>query len=157
MSRLPAPWTKYGLALLTAVLLVVAFPPLDLVFLAPVALTPLLLALLWEPRPGHRFLLGYLAGNVYWFATCYWIQFVLEVHGGMGRWGGWGSFLLFSLIKSLHFAVFSMLAGALLPRWYAIPGVAALWTGLERTHGPLGFAWLALGNAGIDMALPMRL
>ena len=116
MSRLPAPWTKYALALLTAVLLVVAFPPLNLVFLAPVALTPLLLALLWEPRPWHRFLLGYVAGNVYWFATCYWIQFVLEVHGGMGRWGGWGSFLLFSLFKSLHLALFGMLAGALLPR-----------------------------------------
>jgi len=157
MSRLPAPWTKYALALLTAVLLVLAFPPLNLVFLAPIALTPLLLALLWEPRPWHRFLLGYAVGNVYWFATCYWIQFVLEVHGGMGRWGGWGSFLLFSLAKSVHFAVFAMLAGVLLPRWYALPAVAALWTGIERTHGTLGFAWLALGNAGIDMALPMRL
>jgi apolipoprotein N-acyltransferase len=50
-----------------------------------------------------------------------------------------------------------MLAGVLLPRWYAMPAVAALWTGIERTHGPLGFAWLALGNAGIDMAMPMRL
>jgi apolipoprotein N-acyltransferase len=157
MTRLPAPWIKYALALLTAVLLVAAFPPLNLVFLAPIALTPLLLALLWEPRPWHRFLLGYAVGNVYWFATCYWIQFVLEVHGGMGRWGGWGAFLLFSLAKSLHLAIFAMLAGALLPRWYATPAVAALWTGIERTHGPLGFAWLALGNAGIDMALPMRL
>ena len=42
-------------------------------------------------------------------------------------------------------------------KWYAIPVVAALWTGLERTHGDLGFAWLCLGNAGIDMALPLRL
>ena len=42
-------------------------------------------------------------------------------------------------------------------RWWAIPAVAALWTGLERTHGPFGFAWLHLGNAGIDMPVPMRL
>jgi apolipoprotein N-acyltransferase len=41
--------------------------------------------------------------------------------------------------------------------WYAIPAVAALWTGIERTHGDLAFAWLCLGNAGIDMGLPMRL
>ncbi|MGD0618846.1 MAG: apolipoprotein N-acyltransferase [Bryobacteraceae bacterium] len=157
MSTLPALWIKYALALVTAALLVFAFPPLNWVFLAPVALTPLLLALFWEPRPWHRFLLGYAAGNVYWFATCYWIQFVLEVHGGMGRWGGWGTFLLFSLAKSLHMAFFGMLAGALLSRWYAIPAVAALWTGIERTHAPLGFAWLMLGNAGVDMALPMRL
>jgi apolipoprotein N-acyltransferase len=35
--------------------------------------------------------------------------------------------------------------------------VAALWTGLERTHGTFGFAWLDLGNAGIDMSVPLRL
>ena len=75
----------------------------------------------------------------------------------MGRWGGWGTFLLFSLIKSLHLAVFAMLAAVVMSQWYAIPAVAALWTGIERTHGDLGFAWLCLGNAGIDMALPMRL
>jgi apolipoprotein N-acyltransferase len=28
---------------------------------------------------------------------------------------------------------------------------------VEVTHGPLGFAWLALGNAGIDMGVPLRL
>ena len=157
MSRLPALWIKYPLALLSAALLVLAFPPFNFVFLAPFALTPLLVALAWEPRPWHRFLLGFAAANVYWFATCYWIQFVLEVHAHMGRWGGWGTFLLFSLAKSLHLAFFAMLAGVLLPRWYAVPAVAALWTGIERTHGPLGFAWLTLGNAGIGMEVPMRL
>ena len=40
---------------------------------------------------------------------------------------------------------------------WAIPGVAALWVAVEVTHGSLGFAWLALGNAGIDMSVPMRL
>src|SRR5579871_5699334 len=42
-------------------------------------------------------------------------------------------------------------------RWWAVPAVAALWTAIEATHGMLGFAWLALGNTGIDMGLPMRL
>ena len=45
----------------------------------------------------------------------------------------------------------------MLPHPYAIPAVAALWTGIERTHSNAGFAWLALGNAGIDMPLPLRL
>ena len=54
-------------------------------------------------------------------------------------------------------AVFATLAGFLMPRWWAIPAVAALWTGIERTHGFFGFAWLDLGNAGIDMPWPMRL
>ena len=44
---------------------------------------------------------------MFWFGVCYWIQFVLEVHGGMGRWGGWGTFLLFAVLKGLHMAVFT--------------------------------------------------
>jgi apolipoprotein N-acyltransferase len=97
----------YPLAILAGVLLVLIFPHWNIIWLAPFALTPLLVALAWEPRPWRRFLLGYVAGNVYWFGVCYWIQFVLEVHGGMGKWGGWGTFLLFSLIKSLHMASFA--------------------------------------------------
>jgi apolipoprotein N-acyltransferase len=75
----------------------------------------------------------------------------------MGRWGGWGTFLLFAFLKGLHMALFATLAGFLMPRAWAVPLVAALWTGIERTHGPLGFAWLDLGNAGIDMPFLMRL
>ncbi len=132
------------------------FPGFGLPWLAPLALTPLLIALAREPRPLVRFLLGEFTGMVYWFAICYWIQFVLEVHGGMGHWGGWGTFALFCVLKALHLALFSLLAAVLLGTRYAIPAIAALWTGIERTHGTFGFAWLALGNAGIDMPLPLR-
>jgi apolipoprotein N-acyltransferase len=153
---------NFALALLSAMLLVCLYPnwfspAAGLPWLAPVALVPLLLALAREPRPLWRFLLGEFAGVVYWFAICYWIQFVLEVHGGMGYWGSRGTFLLFCVLKALHLALFSMLAAVLLSTRYAVPAVAALWTGIERTHGTFGFAWLTLGNAGIDMPLPLRL
>jgi apolipoprotein N-acyltransferase len=153
---------NFGLALLSAMLLVVLYPNwfspgFGLPWLAPVALVPLLVALAREPRPLWRFFLGEFAGVVYWFAICYWIQFVLEVHGGMGYWGSRGTFLLFCVLKALHLAFFSLLAAVLLPTRYAVPAIAALWTGLERTHGTFGFAWLMLGNAGIGMPLPLRL
>jgi apolipoprotein N-acyltransferase len=45
----------------------------------------------------------------------------------------------------------------LVGRWWSAPAVAALWTGIERTHGTFAFAWLALGNAGIDMPGVVRL
>src|ERR1700733_10144341 len=132
------------------------FPAFGVPWLAPIALAPLLIALTYEPRPLWRFLLGGVAGIGYWFAICYWIQFVLEVHGGMGHWGSWGTFALFCVLKSLHLALFSLLAAVLLNTKFAIPAIAALWTGIERTHGTFGFAWLTLGNAGIDMPLPLR-
>ena len=62
---------------------------------------------------------GWAAGIFYWFFLCTWIQFVLEAHGGMGRWGAWGSFLLFCFFKALHLAVFSWLAGPLMQTAYA--------------------------------------
>ena len=145
------------LALASAALLILTFPGFSIVWFAPVALTPLLVAMAREPRWTRRFLLSWSAGVVYWFGVCYWIQFVLSFHGGLGDAAGWAVFLLFAVTKALHLGVFGALAGILMRRWWAIPSVAALWVAVEVTHGPLGFAWLALGNAGIDMGLPMRL
>ena len=145
------------LCLLSAVLLILVFPRFDLVWLAPVALTPLLIASTRESRPLRRFLMSWASGIVFWFGVCYWIQAVLNEHGGLPTAGSWAAFALFSVAKGLHTAFFGMLAGYFMRHAWAAPAVAALWTGIERTHGELGFAWLDLGNAGIDMGVPMRL
>ena len=145
------------LALVSALLLVLLFPGFNLMWLAPVALAPLLICCAREPSWKRRWFYGWAVGALFWCGVCPWIEFVMDVHGGMGPWGGWGTFILFGLYKGLHMAVFATLAGFLMPRWWAIPAVAALWTGVERTHGFFGFAWLDLGNAGIDMSWLMRL
>jgi apolipoprotein N-acyltransferase len=102
-------------------------------------------------------LLGWSAGVVYWFGVCYWIRAVLAEHAGVGGFVACLLFLLFCVAKAMHLGAFALLGGPLMRRWWAIPAVAALWVAIEVTHGSLGFAWLALGNAGIDMAMPMRL
>ena len=145
------------LALGSAALLILTFPRFHIAWFAPIALTPLLLALAREMRAGRRFLLGWAAGTVFWFGVCYWIQFTLSFHGGLGTVAGWAVFSLFAVTKGLHMAVFAVLAGVLMRRWWAVPAVSALWVAVEATHGFLGFAWLALGNAGIDMGVPLRL
>jgi apolipoprotein N-acyltransferase len=146
-----------ALALVTAALLVLTFPGFGFAVLAVVALTPLLVAMAREPSALRRLLIGEAAGIVYWCGTCYWIQFVLNVHGGMGVLESWGAFFLFGAYKALQMAVFTLAAGPLMRRAYAVPAVAALWVAIERTHGPFGFAWHTLGNAGIDMSVPLRL
>jgi apolipoprotein N-acyltransferase len=145
------------LALASAALLILAFPQLNLTWLAAVALAPLLVAVMREGRPLRRFLLGWAAGVIYWFGVCYWIQFDLASYAGVGDLGGWALFLLFCVTKALHMGFFALLAGILMRRWWAIPAVSALWVAIEVTHGPLGFAWLALGNAGIDTDILPRL
>jgi len=146
------------LASLSGLMLVLLFPPFGIALLAPLSLAPLCLALGREFRPAARFALGYVSGLVLWAGVCWWIAPVLAVHGGMGVFGGWGSFVLFCLLKSLHYGVFGLLAGVLIRHWYGPPSIALLWAVLERTQEPLTlFGWLMLGDAGIDMGLPLRM
>ena len=146
------------LALATAPMLALVFPRFNLVLLAPIALAPMLVAVARETRPWRRFLMGWSSGVLYWFFVCHWIQFVLARYAGVSGAAAWALFTLFACAKAVHMGVFALLAGVLMRRrWWALPAVAALWTAIEATHGFLGFAWLALGNAAIDMSLPLRL
>ena len=146
-----------ALAVISAALLALLFPPYGLAMLAPVALAPLLYVAMREDSWRRRFLLGEFAGTVYWLLHCYWIGHVLAVHGGLAGPLGWFSVFLFAVLKGLHMAVFTALAGWLMESRWAALSVPALWVGLERTHGEFGFQWLLLGNAGIDMGIPLRL
>ena len=148
---------NWVLALLSAALLILCFPCYNQVWLAPVALAPLMIAAARESRKWRRFLLGYVAGAAYWFCVCNWIQLTIQTHGGMSSASAWFVFVLFSLAKALQTGAFAMLAGWTMRTKSAIPATAALWVVIEYTHGPLGFAWLDLGNAGISMELPMRI
>lgn len=146
-----------GGAALSAAMLAATLPPWKAAFLAPAALTPLLFALAHEPQWGRRFLTGWLAGFLFWLLVCHWIGDVLAAYGGLTGPLAVVTVVLFAVAKGLHLAVFAALAGPLMKRAWAVPAVAALWVGIERTHGPLGFAWLTLGNAGVEMGLPVRL
>jgi apolipoprotein N-acyltransferase len=145
------------LALLSGAVLFLIHPRASLWWLAPVALLPLLLALARARQPHHRFLLGYAAGLVQWAGLCYWIEFVMAVHGRMGHWAGAGAFLLFLLLRALHMGCFGLLAGPLLTSPFALVAIPALWVLMERIPSFFGFMWLALGNVAVDLALPMRL
>ncbi len=148
---------NWFLALCSAGLLVLLFPPFNLAWLAPVALTPLLVACAREPNWRWRFAFGYAAGLVYWFGSCHWIQWTLEHHGGMGGAMAWFCFVLFCLAKGLQTGVFAALSGMVLRQWYAVPAIATMWTAIEWTHSYTGFEWLNLGNAASDMPLLLRL
>jgi apolipoprotein N-acyltransferase len=148
---------NYGLAVLSALLLVVVHPDPDIGLAAPFAVAPLVFALGREWIPRERFLLGYTTGVLFWAGVNYWIQFVLSVHGGLGGAGGTAVWILFCLIKGLYLGVFGLLAGVLVQRPHAVLSVPALWVTMEWMPQPFFYQWLLLGNAGIDMALPMRL
>lgn len=150
------------LSIASALLLLLLFPrplwpSLSLPLLAPIALTPVLIACSREPRWKVRLLQGYVAGIIYWFCMCSWIQGTAAQYAGVSSVVAWLLLLLFSLAKALQLGVFAALAGRVLQKWYAPPTLAALWVALEWTHPYTGFEWLHLGNAGSDLSLLLRL
>ena len=149
---------NYLLAALTGACMVVIFPGWNWTLLAPLTVTPLLLASAAESNNKQRFALGYLSGFLYACGVYYWFAGVLSVHGGMGDWGGFGTYLVYCFLRAIHYGLFSLGAAQLLQSRWAVLLIPALWTGLERTQHPLSnFAWTLLGNAATDMSLPMRL
>jgi apolipoprotein N-acyltransferase len=145
------------LAFASSALLVLLFPRFSFVWLAPIALTPLLIACARESRWQWRFALGYGTGIVYWFGLCNWIQWTLAHHADVNETVAWLLFALFCLAKAVQMGIFAALAGVLLRSRFALPAIAALWVAIEWTHSYTGFEWLNLGNAGSDMAVPLRL
>ena len=145
------------LALLSAVLLVLLFPPYGLAWLAPVAIAPLIVACARARSWKARFALGYTAGIVYWFGVCHWIAWTLEHHAGVSAITSWLLFALFCLAKAAQMGIFGLLAGPLARSPLALPGIGALWVVLEWSHIYTAFEWLLLGNAGSNMELPLRL
>lgn len=141
---------NFGLAVLSGLLLVVIHPDLNLSFLAPIAIAPLILALMREERSRYRFLLGYTTGFVFWSGLNYWIHFVLAEHGGMGPALAAVAFAGFLILKAVHLGFFGLLAGKLLEHKWAALTVPALWVGIERFPTWFEYRWLTLGNAAVD-------
>ena len=133
MSRQDVFWV-----FLTAVGLVLAFPPFPTGFVASVALVPFFFYLR-DKGLGAAFRGGYAVGMLWAGGTLYWIGWATAV--------GLVGILLY---LPLYFAVFSVLQTWLLKRWGEVSFWAApfVWTGLEvlASSGVLGFPWNLLGH-----------
>ena len=75
--------SPYLLATASGMLQFLTFPPFDYSLLAPIAISPLLIAVAHEASRRKQFLLGAIAGWIFWGTTCYWIYDVLNVYGNM--------------------------------------------------------------------------
>ncbi len=128
----------FGLTLLTAFALALAYPPFELGFLAYWGLIPFLL-LLENKNTGDAFRWAYLTGLIFSVLTLYWI--------------GWttlpGAFATIT-VHPLYYALFAVLIlpmHRLWPNGYLM-AVPFVWTAIEyvKSIGDLGFPWLPLAH-----------
>ncbi|CAN5545801.1 apolipoprotein N-acyltransferase [soil metagenome] len=147
-SKLPS-LANSLLAILSTILLTLAFPDFDLWFLAWFALVPLFYAIECEKESFIKsFVLGWIFGTCFFFGTCWWLTFAPITYAGVPA--AIAYFLLFgaALIVGLFPAIFSAIFSLLLKRFgtYAIFAAPFLWTATEFLRFNLtGNNWNAVG------------
>jgi apolipoprotein N-acyltransferase len=146
---------------LSAVLLTLAFPPVDWGWLAWVALVPLLLCVRSASRPGQGCLFGLVWGVCFYGVLLWWMQqFVARWTGSF--WLGliaWGALVLSqTLFAGLFGWAFTLINGrvrgsSLPPLW-----TAGLWVAIEwlRGSGGWGFLWGQLAVSQHRSLLPLQ-
>jgi apolipoprotein N-acyltransferase len=138
------------LAILSGLVLSLAFPPAGwwpLAFVAPIPL----LWLLRDASAGRGALLGFVFGLAFYGATLYWILRFGEL--------AWAALVLLAAAST---AIFGLLVPAVRRAGHPLRsafGVAALWTLIDwiRAAWPLGgFSWGALGVSQVDNRVTLR-
>ncbi len=142
-----------ALALLSAILLALAFPTFNLSWLAFVGLVPLL----WVTRrvpPWRAAWVGLLTGTAFFTVNLFWLTHPMAVYGHVPRVLAVGLLMLLALYLGGYVCAFTLAWAWVAPR--SVVGQIllppTLWTGLEfvRTYALSGFPWgfLAYTQAG---------
>ncbi|KIH75873.1 hypothetical protein GFER_14180 [Geoalkalibacter ferrihydriticus DSM 17813] len=133
-------------AVLSGLLLALAFPRPDLAELAWVALVPLLLVM--EKRP---FRSGFTAGVAFFATVLYWLNIVMTTYGGLHPVLSMVAYLLLVLYLALFFGAATWAASRLHEKlgYPLVLTMPVLWVALEFLRSFLftGFPWASLGYA----------
>lgn len=137
------------LAVLSAILLTLAFPDFDLWFLAWFALVPLFFAVEREKQSIFKsFALGWIFGTLFFAGSCWWLTFSFTTYGGIPTPIAY--FLLFIVtgIVAVFPAIFAAAFSFVLKRGgtYGILSAPFLWTAMEFLRASLADTdWNAIG------------
>ena len=146
---------SYGRAALSGALLALSFPLYGHPAVSWIALTPLLVALAGAISLGRAFLLGLVAGVVYFSGTLYWITHVMAMYGGLQP--AVAMLINGALIAYLALfpAVFALVVRRLVMRYgtHALMAAPIVWvtTELGRTYLFSGFPWVLLGYSQVTV------
>jgi apolipoprotein N-acyltransferase len=119
-------WSNALLAVLSAVLLILAFPDFDYWFLAWFALVPLIWAVEREKESGARsFVVGWIFGIIFFFGTCWWLTFAPIAYAAFPPILAY--FLLFCVtsVAAIFPGLFAGILAVLLRRFGSIAVLAA--------------------------------
>ncbi|RLD95464.1 MAG: apolipoprotein N-acyltransferase [Aquificota bacterium] len=126
-----------------------SFPPFDLFFLAWVAPLPLMLAGV-SLSSKRRFLLWWLWGTFFFFASLYWLPGTMMAYAPVAGWLAWGTLGILALYLGLYWGLWGYWSLLLVER--GVPpflAFSAVLSFLELVRGHLltGFPWLLAAHS----------
>jgi apolipoprotein N-acyltransferase len=132
----------------TALLLILSFPNFELSYLAWLGLVPLLVAVARRPSPLRALILGWAAGTVFFYTTCYWLTYSMIHYGGVPTAVAYLLLLPAAIVIGIFPGMATMLVALGVKRWGI--GMVLLapvfWTAFEWVRlGVTGQLWNALG------------
>lgn len=135
-------------AAFSGLLLILSFPRPQFTLAAWFALVPLLLAVPGVSRRG-AFLLGWIAGLVFFTGSLRWLTHTMVHYGHLPEWLSYPVLLLLTAYLAIYVGLFAVTAHALMeqPTWIRLTALPAAWTALEfaRTYLLTGFPWAVVG------------
>lgn len=148
-ARVGSPTIAEWLATLaSSLLLVLAFPNFNLFPLAWVGLVPLLIVVVRRPSSGRAFVLGWMCGTLFFFASCSWLTYSMIHFGGLSTTGSYLLLLLPSLLVGLFPALFATFVSITVRRFGSVAIFSApfFWSALEWSRlETTGQLWNAIG------------
>jgi apolipoprotein N-acyltransferase len=142
-------WKNAALALLSAILLFLAFPDFGYWFLAWIALVPLFFAIEREKESVVRsFILGWVWGFVFFTGTCWWLTFAPITYAGFPPIVAYLLLLCVTAIVGVFPGIFAVILAVLLRRFGSIAILAApfVWVFSEfLRYWVIGNNWNAIG------------
>ena len=140
--------TDWVAALGTAVLLILSFPNFDLAPLAWIGLVPLLVVIARRPSPVRALILGWTAGTIFFYGSCYWLTYSMIQYGGLPPVVAYVLLIPGAIVVGLFPGLFSLTLALVIRRW----GLKALilspfiWVACEFARlGVTGQLWNAIG------------
>jgi apolipoprotein N-acyltransferase len=139
---------EWGAAAATAILLILSFPNFEFYLLAWIALVPLLVIIARRPAALRVFILGWVAGSVFFYATCYWLTYSMIHYGGLPAPLAYLLLIPGALVIGIFHGLFALLIALTIQKWGRITILLApiFWTAFEWVRlGVTGQLWNALG------------
>lgn len=142
-------WQDAALSLLSAILLILAFPDFEIWWLAWFALVPLLIAIERNKDSATKsFWLGWLQGAAFFYGTCWWLTYAPINYGGIPAPLVYLLLVPATLGAGVFTAIFAAVLSRFLKRFGSIAILLApfVWTACEfLRHWITGNSWNALG------------